>query len=245
MILFNEEKHVYTFEGIPLTSVSGLLGMVKQPFERDKWLEKKSKERGITKEELSQEWDEIRDKALAKGTKYHKEREEKLIKENGWPIIMGDEGKIAYDLNELRDGWYPELILYSLKYGVCGTADRVLIKGKEFELRDWKSNKAIEFNSFKKFDPILKERFPVKMLEPLSHLEDCNGIHYTLQLSIYAYLLEQFGYKCTGLILDHVIFEEDEPVGVVTYNLNYLKKEVISLLNWFKNANSPTLRTVH
>ena len=43
------------------------------------------------------------------------------------------------------------------------------------------------------------------MLPPLNHLPECNGSHYTMQLSIYARLAERIlGIPCTGLGLCHI-----------------------------------------
>lgn len=233
-IRFDEESHTYTYacdgEYINLTSVSNILSRFKQKFDKEFWLAKKAKERGITPEELDKEWQDKTNRALDRGTKYHKEREEKLLKEKGHPIKYDGDIKVGYDLDNLKKGWYPELIIYSLKHGICGTADRVLIEGDEFEIRDYKTNAKLVFEPFMKFDPDTKSRHPVTMKAPVQHLPDVNGYHYTLQLSIYAYMLEQFGYKCRRLVIDHIIFEEDEPVGIVEYPINYLKKEVKSIL---------------
>ena len=43
------------------------------------------------------------------------------------------------------------------------------------------------------------------MLPPLNHLPECNGSHYSMQLSIYARLTERILNKpCTGLGLCHI-----------------------------------------
>lgn len=43
------------------------------------------------------------------------------------------------------------------------------------------------------------------MLPPLNHLPNCNGSHYTMQLSMYAKMVELIlGIPCTGLGLCHI-----------------------------------------
>lgn len=237
---FIPDTHTYQLVEKPelkFTSVSKLIEHVKQPFDKDFWSEKKAKEKGITKEEMLAEWAETNRIALEKGTKYHNEYEQKLLQgKRTHPSIETDGIKQAHDLTQLQPGVHPELIIYNLRYGIVGTADIVeLYEDKTFDIKDHKTNRKLEFESFKKFDPIYKDRRPVMMLTPLQHLQDANGIHYTLQLSLYAYMLEQFGYKCNSLTIHHVIFDGNEPCNIVDYPLEYMKKEVINLLNWYKN----------
>lgn len=237
---FIPDTHTYQLIEKPelkFTSVSKLIEQVKPKFDKDFWSEKKAKERGITKEEVLAEWAEINRVSLEKGTKYHNEYEQKLLQgKRTHPSIETDGIKQAHDLTDLLAGIHPELIIYNLRYGVVGTADIVEIyEDKSFDLRDHKTNKEIKFESFKKYDPNTHQRKSVKMLPPLVHLDDCNGMHYTIQLSLYAYMLEQFGYKCNSLTIHHVIFDENnEPCNVIDYPIEYMKKEVINLLNWYK-----------
>lgn len=98
------------------------------------------------------------------------------------------------------------------------------------------TNEKLEFKGFPVFDPISKTRSPKKMLPPVSHLEDANGNHYALQLSIYAYILESYGYRCTGLYLDHLILNDnDEIINEKEYKVPYLKREVKSILSFLKS----------
>ena len=89
------------------------------------------------------------------------------------------------------------------------------------------------------------------MLPPLNHLDDCNGMHYSMQLSIYALMTETIlGIPCTGLGLCHIgspwilnaygqpFRDVDgyhiDPNGEETvkwHRINYLKYEAIALLN--------------
>lgn len=239
---FIPETHTYQLLEKPdlkFISVSKLIEKVKLPFDKDFWADKKAKERGITKEEILAEWAATNKIALEKGTKYHNEYEQKLLLDKKThPSIYVNDIKQAHDLTNLQPGVHPELIIYNLRYGVIGTADIVeLHEDKSFDLKDHKSNKKIDFQGFMKYDPKYKEKKEVKMLPPLQHLGDCNGNHYSIQLSLYAWMLEQFGYKCNSLTIHHVIFDENnEPCNIVDYPIEYMKKEVVNLLNWYKNA---------
>lgn len=60
-----------------------------------------------------------------------------------------------------------------------------------------------------------------KMKAPLAHLDDCELSHYTIQLSLYAYILEDKGYEIMELGIDHFNTEITVP---------YLKKEVENII---------------
>jgi hypothetical protein len=88
------------------------------------------------------------------------------------------------------------------------------------------------------------------MLPPLSHLEDCNGNHYTMQLSLYAIAVEMIlGIPCVGLGLCHIgsawvlnsygqpfrdvdgyHVDETKPDTVKWFRIDYKRNEAIALL---------------
>lgn len=141
---------------------------------------------------------------------------------------------------------YAEIGVYDTRFGVSGLIDILLVRGLEFVILDWKTNKApLRFDSGyfeKNLDGTLnlgawtpQNKF---FYYPISHLEDSTGNHYTMQLSIYDYLVESFGLKCVGNILCHIrtvertdnISNEDEEEEVVFHSIKYLKKEAEALL---------------
>lgn len=105
---------------------------------------------------------------------------------------------------------YVEKRTYSHDHLVAGTIDLLLVKGKQFIIVDWKTNKKeMYFKSgyYKKVGGIESTEWVDKkeyMLGPIKHLEHCKGVIYTLQLSLYAYILELWGMQCIGLVLFHL-----------------------------------------
>lgn len=238
MVVFKHDTHQYFYEDEEYKSVSSIISSLKKPFDKQYWLEKKAKDRGITPEELEQEWNEINRIAIEKGKKYHDEQE-RILLSSGKNVIKSihnhDGFKVAFDLSELKPATYPELLLYLPSHKIAGQSDTVIIhEDKTFTIRDFKTNKKLDFQGFKYFDPVKREKVTQKMLHPVNHLDDCNGMHYTVQLSLYAYMLEQYGFKCKDLYIDHVIFDDTDATQVVTYPVNYLKKECISILKCLK-----------
>lgn len=97
--------------------------------------------------------------------------------------------------------FFPELAVFNQKLGVSGTIDLFCLKDNKFLIIDWKTNRdPIMFDAGRyekskdgqrgKFIPDSK-----KMLPPLFFMPDSTGNHYTLQVSGYAWLAEQFGYE--------------------------------------------------
>jgi len=77
-----------------------------------------------------------------------------------------------------------------------------------------------------------KTRSTAKMKYPLNKLEDCNFYHYTLQLSTYAWMLQQLHPE---FVIDDLILVHFDHKGKQTvYHLDYLKTEVQKMLLWHK-----------
>lgn len=172
----------------------------------------------------------------------------KKLQKNGldkkYPLIY----KTLIELTKLKFNIYAEIGVYDDLYGVSGLIDilAVNLTTYEFIIIDWKTNKApIKFDSgyFEKTEDgrlnlnkfINTDKW---MKYPISHLKDSVGIHYTLQLSMYAYLSSTFGFKLKGIILFHIrpieerfkTREEYEEV-IETYNIQYLENDVKLILD--------------
>lgn len=138
---------------------------------------------------------------------------------------------------------FTEKRLYSPHHLIAGTTDVIAIRGKEFIIVDWKTNK--ELISFtagyykKKWANVGGEMKKVKtdiwvpktdkMLYPVNKLPDCKGSIYTLQTGLYAYLAELWGFKCIGIVIWQ-IFDAAPPVK---HPVKYVKEEVINMVNHF------------
>ncbi len=164
------------------------------------------------------------------------------------PLLDGFNKKLA-PLQKLINGIYPEHMVYLKSAGICGQSDLVEVVDDTVHITDYKTNKEIKKESFVSWDGISK-----KMLGPLRHLDDCNLNHYTLQLSIYMYIILKHNprLKPGKMYLDHIVFEDlglddsgnkihqldlhGHPLikEVVKYELPYLKAEVISIINTMK-----------
>ena len=155
---------------------------------------------------------------------------------------------------------YSEIGAYLMDYKISGTIDILCYKPDSFYILDWKTNRdglKFEAGYYKKDKTTIPNQLTnewikkdEKMLAPLAHLDNCNGMHYTMQLSIYALMVEMIlGIPCLGLGLCHIgspwilnaygqpLRDVDgyhvDPNGKETvnwYRISYLKKEAYQLL---------------
>jgi hypothetical protein len=186
-----------------------------------------------TRLEILQEWKEKKDVSIVKGNDYHSYKENQA-KTAGFSVnpytgkefktiestVVTIKGKVEYrepkfdSLKDLPDGFHPEIILWNNYYKLAGQSDLAYfetIDGVRYvDIDDFKTNKKIDTSSF--FG---------KMLSPLDHLDCCNYNHYRLQISTYAWMLEQEGFTVRNTGFTHL----NKP-----YVFPYMKKEVELML---------------
>lgn len=110
---------------------------------------------------------------------------------------------------------YSEIGAFLIDYRLSGTIDVLCVRDTDFVILDWKTNRnGLQFESgyFRKDKSIkpaqLTNEYVKKseyMLPPLNYLPNCNGYHYTMQLSMYARMVELIlDIPCVGLGLCHI-----------------------------------------
>lgn len=204
---------------------------------------------GIDVEEFARKQSEIlkgyedeKNKSCERGTKIHAEFENSFygnstfdfnkrfkIPVSGTDFICKEN---FYDLLSVEKGVFPEFLIYKTSSDgilkVAGQIDLLIKDGWDIYIIDHKTNKEIKTKSF--FDRIKKKSVSMKF--PLSNLDDCNYWHYTLQLSLYAYLIQQIDsrFVIKGLTLNHI----DHAGKQTLYELEYLKDDVERMLKHYK-----------
>jgi len=267
-LIFKEEGHLYESidpnEMIDWTSVTSLVGLCKQPFDvfavsQKCSKNKKSKWYGLEAPLIRDIWKNETLRATTLGSFYHDQRESDLLSFDTLgidgvdlpiiPVKMLDGIKYAPE-QKLIPGVYPEHMVYLKSAGICGQADYVDVVNGSVNIMDYKTNKEIKQRSFKNWEGI-----HTMMNPPIAHIEDCNLQHYTLQMSIYMYIILKHNPRLTPgkLTLQHILFEREgadqygypitkyaengDPIvkEVVKYEVPYLKDEVMTLINWLKD----------
>tara|TARA_Y100000389_G_scaffold205009_1_gene261917 strand:- start:6390 stop:7199 length:810 start_codon:yes stop_codon:yes gene_type:complete len=266
-IIFKEEGHTYESndqDKIDWISVTSLINMFKEPFDGKTQAKKSSKNKrskwyGMTSREILDAWENEKNRAIKLGNWYHNQREAdildfKTIERDGIeipivkPLVKENGVKLAPE-QKLFDGVYPEHLVYLKSAKLCGQADVVEIVNGVININDYKTNKEIKEKGYTNWEGISK-----KLYKPVSHLDDCHLNHYSLQLSIYAYIIKKHNpkLKVGKLTIQHVKFKQigtdkngypinehinGEPIleEIKMYDLPYLKNEVVNIINWLKN----------
>ena len=117
--------------------------------------------------------------------------------------------------------FFPEKIVFSKELEIAGTIDILALdkKTNKYDLIDWKTSKKIEMNSY-------GGKVGTKIAT--SNIPDCNYYHYTLQLSLYRYLLERYyGLKIRTMIIAH-LKEDYARAIIVPYMINEIRDMLTS-----------------
>ncbi len=235
-VTLRHSDHRYTdTKGEIYTSVSKLLSEYEH---KTDWVEVagkvagKGKFAGMDKASVLKLWDDKKNKAANHGTKIHNalERYSKKFE------ILEEDKDLEPMIKDIQSTYkdyyqvYDECTLYHPKYMVAGTSDKILIPKKNssyFDIEDFKTNiaRGIEFhNKDNKY-----------MLAPVDHLQEANYNRYSLQLSLYAYMMEELtGMKCRSMWLRFV--PADNPMGHYKIPCNYMKSDAIAMLEHFSQS---------
>lgn len=189
------------------------------------------------KSEFLKEWDKKREESCVRGTAIHKQMElGHLTGKTDELKYLKLGGNFKTDTsNKIKageQGVYPELLLSRIsddnKLRVAGQADLIIIDGYDVYILDYKTGKKMDTKSY--FDG--KTKKSQKMLYPLNNLDDCNFMHYSLQLSLYAWMIQKINplFNIKMLLLIHI----DHSNTVTNYECEYLKDDVERMLGYYK-----------
>lgn len=189
-------------------------------------------------QDILDEWAETNRISCERGTKIHAILEHKMY-DAGANITfkkLGIRGKFICNKGHLpldiENGVYPEYLLhYDSPDGIlklAGQTDLLIKNGNDIYIGDYKTNKKIDTKSF--FDKKLKRS--QKMKYPLNQLDDCNFMHYTLQLSTYAWMVKQINPNFN--IKDLILIHYDHNGKQTVYHCDYMEDKVLAMLKWYK-----------
>lgn len=194
--------------------------------------------------ELIQSWEGKGQAARERGTKIHLTVEHASI-DRGYAYSIFDGGitdvispaktydneTIKDNLYELEDGFYPELLIYNEKHKIAGQSDGVYIKTigdkRIVNISDYKTDAAIAHIP----DFWHPKKGYEKLLGPVNHLSACNINEYSLKMSMYGWMLEQFGFKVNRLAIQKVEYIDSESIiGMKFIEIPYRNTEVKEML---------------
>lgn len=211
---FDEELHQYSLISQPdkkLISATSLLKKLDD-FDEKYWSEKKAKERGVSSEEILNEWKQISKNAVEKGTEIHKYMENKAlgIKTEETETVKRYK-KTLMKLYRQLVGKYKvictELRMYDPDLGISGTCDKLAfnLETKKFALLDYKTGKPLQkipTYTDKITGEVKESKFKFK--PPYDFLPKSNYWKYCLQISIYRHILKKQGIEVEEGLLIHI-----------------------------------------
>jgi len=202
-IVFQEEGHIYTIRGDKY--YKSCTTWLKSFFEKfnpdaviDKMMESSSWETsryfGMSKQDIKTTWSENGKRAAEFGTRMHKHIEEfyngaELPKEMTPELVSFANFYMDHmDMTPFRT----EMMIYDEDIRICGSVDMLFQHDDgTLSIYDWKFAKEIQTHSYGK-----------KGLFPIQSLNDCNTVHYSLQLNLYREILERkYGYTIRDMNL--------------------------------------------
>jgi hypothetical protein len=274
LVKFTSQHHTYTSidnDDDVWMSVSKVISSFKNPFDEKSSAEKSSVKKnskwyGISSEEIKDIWKKENERSVKLGKQYHSIREKEKCDENFY-LYNGKKLHIFKPIEnedfkysppqKLNEGVYPEHLIYLKSAKICGQSDEVLVYNNIIDVNDFKTNKEIKTKGYVNWEGIEQ-----KMLYPLQNLPDCNYTHYSLQLSLYMYMMLKHNpqKKCGRMTIEHIIFEEERkdkyqypiiryenglPIvkDIIKYDVPYLKSEVILMMQHLENIKMNDLNT--
>ncbi len=222
-VSFDEPSHTYYYKNRTMTSVTTAVSNCFPRFDRGGNISiELAKKKGITVKELKAQW-----KAKAElGTEVHSWCEYFVNGCATTPEVYSSEAlkyaeivpefvKGVFDLSNVL---YAEFPVYNGKFSVAGTCDLLVYDPIEdcIDIYDWKTNDTI-------YSPGVK--FGKYGFDRLCGVPDTNYWHYALQLSVYKYILTQYGFKVGKLRLLHITPESQQVI-----DLPYLSDEALIVL---------------
>ena len=244
-IEFFEDTHKYVSyingEEIVYTSGTQFLHKFFPPFDPDGEIAKRcAAKEGVSVKEIRERWAQAGKEASTLGTRVHEccedielgKSEKELRNTPQSPKeerMFANAVSMAKKFHSQLDILGVEKIVFSPSLRIAGTIDLLARSRKDgcYIIIDHKSNKSIE----------LEDKWNKFALTPISHLHDVNGVHYSLQLALYEYLLKHEGYVPEDakfkLILNHIT-EENAHLIVLDDRQDEIKDMLIEHL---VNAN--------
>lgn len=191
------------------------------------------------KADILKEWELKNKEDCDRGIALHKKREEQAL-DNVIPTIpsLGIGGSMRCNTTNIieygEECNYPELLLNyedpDGKFVLSGRADSVIVQNADVSVLDYKTSETIKKSSYYNRN----SRKYTSMLFPLNHLMDCNFYHYVMQLSTYAWMIQQHDsrFNIKGLAIIHIDRNNKETI----HDVPYLKKEVEDMIADYKKS---------
>ena len=223
---FDPIKHKYVYGDDEYISVTKFIEKFHKKFNEDYWSLRKAQEQGVPQQWILNKWQKKNDYSREIGSDTH-DWIENYFKGN-WkklPTNLDTINRInkfnvmyAERLYKLEPLAF-ELKVFSKKYKIAGMIDSIFIYRGNLIIVDWKTNK--------RFDTEETLKYKERLFAPFQDYYKCHLNEYSIQISLYALILKEYGFNVTGGYLVH-IGPGDEPANMYkTVNMIPLLKEYL------------------
>lgn len=247
-VIYTDSSHEYVLGKKKLISGTKFIKLFTPEFDSEAQAEKYALKHGIEKEDVLSLWADKRDASTIKGTHVHSYAEYRYMNKRYEPdfnnaltrffeyanvsVIEPYEKCIKYFdkfYEDSKKSLIPirsEVVVFDRELMISGMLDQIFWNEKmqEYQIWDWKTNKKINRYS------IFKQR----MLAPIAHLHDCELNKYSLQLSLYKYIIEKnTNIKLGNSYLVHLTEHKD---AYEVIPVKYMKREIEAMISAYKQV---------
>ena len=201
---FDPADHRYTYEGDTFTSVTRFIQQFHKPFEQDYWSKKKAEQAGVPQDWILAEWKKLNDYANEVGTDTHQWIEDYFNKI--WKPLPSNPD-VIHRINKFNKIYCKQLHkleplkfevrVFSKKWKIAGMIDSLFVYRGKIYILDWKTNKDFTDDNHQKGTY-------EKLLAPFQDHYKNHLNEYSIQLSMYALILEEWGFDVGGAYLVHI-----------------------------------------
>jgi ATP-dependent exoDNAse (exonuclease V) beta subunit len=201
---FDPKYHKYTYNGFPMESVTRFIHHFHMPFNQEYWSKAKADEAGVPQEWILKDWKAKNDYANEIGSATHQWIENYFNKK--WQPLP-ENPDIIHRINKFNKIYSSHLFklepiafevkIFSKKWKLAGTIDSLfLYRGKIFII-DYKTNGDFTHDSHP------KGKYE-RLLQPLGEYWKNHHNEYSIQISLYAAILQEWGFEIAGGYLLHI-----------------------------------------
>lgn len=201
---FDPKYHKYTYDGFPMESVTRFIHHFHMPFDQDYWSKNKADEAGVPQDWILKEWKQKNDYANEVGHDTHQWIED-YFNQKWQPLPSNPD--VIHRINKFNKIYAKHLCkleplkfevrIFSKRWKIAGTIDSLFIYRGKIYIVDWKTNGVFTH------DEHPKGRYE-KLLHTLSDYYKNHHNEYSIQLSLYTLILEEWGFEIGGAYIVHI-----------------------------------------
>lgn len=211
-MFFTEDDHMYRDEhGTEYTSGTTLIHRAFPEFDSAAISAKCAERQSVDQSAILADWE----KRNIAGTRAHENCEYQVLGQYDRMHVPEDKAeqvRFAAAWEEVSKilaagfQWVrPEFVVFSPRFLIAGSIDLLCCRAdNEYWIIDWKYLKKMRYKAF---------RNEVGTIHPTAHLQNCNYMHYSLQLNLYEFILKAEGYIPVDATVRKVLNWYDSDAG--------------------------------